>query len=309
MLQIAKRMQWLAVHVFSRCHPFGILLVLLGLVALWSTTTIARAQDIERYCRESYGTNFHALALDANSAFSWRCASGSQQLGINVEGLCHTQFGPNYHAKVIEPKSALAWRCVAQLAQPPAPQPLLTEVHECNTDGVLGYPAEPNTNCVQSVTTLGPSSYAYTHDPPCEGDFAEMAASLIVDEVANLANTAASKYPGPIGGFVAGLVADHQARDILGKLNVASTNAMCSTLCVRVPPNQSIVAIRGMARDNESQKTYCLPGHPSNECAPGWSNLTGPTRSTKAGGTIVCSIAKNWSHDRTRDFALFVYYQ
>jgi hypothetical protein len=182
----------------------------------------------------------------------------------------------------------------------------------CNTTGILGYPADPSNQCVEDRGSLGPSDYAFTHSPPCQANFAVLASQVIMNYASNQASQGASDYAGPVAGYVAGLVASSQVQQILGNLHMASTTSACRALCVKLPAGASVVEVRGMARDNESHNgnpTYCQPGHPSHECAVGWSELEAPTYSSTAMGQVVCTAAKNWSGDRSRDFAIFVYYR
>jgi hypothetical protein len=181
----------------------------------------------------------------------------------------------------------------------------------CNTDGILGYPAEPNAaGCAQANGSLPPSPYAYTQRPPCDGDMAAMVGEAVRNYASQSAKEAAASYFGPVAGVIAGLVGNHQAGQLLGLLGAPSTSATCRALCVKIPRGRSVVEIRGMARTNESHggnPTYCLPGHPS-DCAIGWSYLYSPSRESTPAGEVICTVAANWSHNRGPEFSLFVYF-
>jgi hypothetical protein len=73
----------------------------------------AKAQNIDAYCKTTYGSSSTAIMLDRNDAYSWRCTSGTQQLGVNVETLCHQQFGQTQHATMLNRGDAFSWRCVS----------------------------------------------------------------------------------------------------------------------------------------------------------------------------------------------------
>jgi len=72
--------------------------------------------DMQRYCRENFGSRSKATVLNRRDAATWRCRTNKGLVGISLLKLCHQQYGPNYVYELGDRFDASSWSCVSKVA-------------------------------------------------------------------------------------------------------------------------------------------------------------------------------------------------
>jgi hypothetical protein len=84
------------------------------ILATFSLSTRANTEgmDIEKYCKDVYGPQSHALLLNSKDGNSWRCSKGTQNIAFDFNDVCHRQHGSEFGAALGNKNDPNTWSCV-----------------------------------------------------------------------------------------------------------------------------------------------------------------------------------------------------
>ena len=78
------------------------------------------SMDMNRYCKENYGSASRAHALNRHDAASWRCRVHGRLVGVDLQKLCEQQYGAGYKYALGNKYDAASWSCVPSRTTTPA---------------------------------------------------------------------------------------------------------------------------------------------------------------------------------------------
>jgi hypothetical protein len=160
---------------------------------------------------------------------------------------------------------------------------------------------------------VGPGEYAYKNDPQCDP-----ATNTQIDQIVKA--YADSQVPGIsyfAGDFLRnvstqlGSTIKQNIRGTVGELLqpfVGDSVANCAVLTIAIPKGSKYTGYRLEARESGGQWQQCPTGMA--DCPIGWAAFREEPDATRGnhGGIIFVSTFKNWSHDRTREGRLTIFF-
>lgn len=163
------------------------------------------------------------------------------------------------------------------------------------------------------VTLTAPNgAYVHVRDPGCMNDSSGELAKLVQTALV-AAQPQLALFSGPISTLVAQPIAEKlksQGGDI-GKLfsPYAKNGALCVPLVAIVPVAAEVVGFRLLATDaqNANVMQRCSVGV---DCPIGWSKFQStPVETRGAAIRTYSTIFMNWSHDRSRQAEMIIFYK
>jgi hypothetical protein len=168
---------------------------------------------------------------------------------------------------------------------------------------------EKNMFAVSVSVSVPNGDYAHIDNPPCDGGEKKQLEIL-------LAAVIAKKYPylaafaGPIGSLVGKPIAkevNKNGGDIARLISpYTQPRATCAPLVVVVPVEATIVGKRLYGGDDRNPIGQCFVDKPP--CVGSASRFEEPIEVKNDSARTVYTIFKNWSHDRTRQAAMTVFF-
>lgn len=194
------------------------------------------------------------------------------------------------------------------------PTEALAQESTISACSVQDAPAGCNDNMWALRVTVTAPNGAYVHvpDPGCMNDASGEVAKVVQAAVV-AAQPQLALFSGPISKLVATPIAEKlksQGGDI-GRLfsPYAKNGALCVPLVAVVPVAAEVVGFRLLATDgpNGNIMKRCSPGA---DCPIGWSKFQATPVETKGSAIRTYStIFMNWSHDRTRQAQMVIFYK
>ncbi|MBE2241444.1 MAG: hypothetical protein IAE86_01705 [Burkholderiaceae bacterium] len=194
------------------------------------------------------------------------------------------------------------------------PTTVLAQESTVSACSILDAPAGCNDRMWALRVTLTAPNGAYVHvpDPGCMNDASNEVAKIIQAAVA-AAQPQLTLFSGPISKLIATPIAEQlksQGGDI-GRLfsPYARNGALCVPLVAVVPVAAEVVGFRLLATDgpNGNVMKRCAPAA---ECPIGWSKFQAtPVEAKGAAIRTYSTIFMNWSHDRSRQAQMIIFYK
>lgn len=160
------------------------------------------------------------------------------------------------------------------------------------------------------VVTIGPGDYVHVNNPAC-GDGSQHEVTNVI-KVLGVHSVGMATYAGPVledalQRFGQGVRNDiaRQGGD-LARLFSGLTNpvAACSLVPVKLPEGAQVTGVKMSWREGGAPKWRTAVAGETGA----WSGFESPICTGTPNGSVCYTVFKNWSHDRTREAMLEVYF-
>jgi hypothetical protein len=160
------------------------------------------------------------------------------------------------------------------------------------------------------VVTIGPGDYAHVNNPAC-GDGSKHQVTNVI-KLLGVRGVGMARYAGPVMEDALQRFGQGVRNDIakqggdLARLFSGVTNpvASCSMVPVKLPEGAQVTGTRMSWREQGAQRW----GNAAAGETGAWSAFEDPACTGTPNGSVCHTVFKNWSHDRTREAMLEVYF-